>query len=230
VYKTRIQTTNGSAEGDSVWLYRPQTLGVLPKHVHKIHVYFRGPYELVRHIHGNIYELANTQTGAIVKADTSQFIVRSKTAQPFNLGPITHFAQDLFHPGDVALYRPTRTTWYLVTIIADTGASKILVHYLNVNPKKHGGPSSTKLVSEVNLKYRKFSPVWLNDFDAITETYATTQPHQASPFDAYASRQQLRLKGQLAFTTFGRLSDTPITAMAAYASTSPTFDMTYSST
>jgi hypothetical protein len=218
--------------GDTVWLYRPHAIGNLPAHVRKIHIFHRGPYELIRRIHGNIYELASTHSGALVTADSSQFIVRAKSAPHYNLGPIKHYTQKLFKSSSVVLYRETRKVWYLVVIIADIGAESVMIHYLNVNPKDHGGKRGVKSVRSVPLSERKFAPVWIKGNDTNDEVYNKEQPEDRNAYDDCVLRNTLvvALQDKISLTDDGRLSEASMVSMKVYNKSSATFDITYSST
>ena len=145
-----------------------------------------GPYEIVRRVHGNIYEIAHEVDGACKNEDATKFVVRSKTALRFDLGQTNaRFAQTLHRRGDLAMYCPSNFTWFIVSILADNGEDTIPIHYLNVDPKSH-----KKAVKDIIVSKRKFQLVWISETVANSEVYADKQPDGYVPFKLSVARRR----------------------------------------
>ena len=162
-----------------------------------------GPYEIIRRVHGNVYELAHEVDGTVRQEDAAKFIVRAKTALRFELGQTNvRFAQALYRRGDKVLYCPTNLTWFLVAVLADSGDDQVSVHFLNVDPKGH-----RKSVREIALEKRKFQFVWVSETDADAgERYADDQPEGYAPFTRSVARRRLRLQGRINVNALGKIT------------------------
>ena len=163
----------------------------------------------------------------------TRFCVRSPTAVRFDLGQCKlKFAQRLFKKGDLLIYRATQHEWYVVTALSDNGDERIPVHFLNVDPKNHGGSDKKAKVCDVPLRYRIFHYVWisLSDNDRPEKYSSKSVPEGYAPFTASASRRMLCLHNKLFRTNKYRLTDDSITAIMAYASSRKTFNPTFAST
>ena len=130
------------------------------------------------------------------------------------------------------LCRRTPTEWHLVTIIADIGAENVMIHYLNVDPHKHGGKPTVKSVSNVPLKSIIFTPVWIKGDNTDDGTYAEEEPMDRNAYDDCVPPRSLvkELADKLSFDTNGRRDAPSMATLKEYKKCKPTFNMSFCTT